>query len=371
MKFATHILGLVLLLVLIGCSSEDEPVVIMEEEKPDPIDTTDMSGGGVDMPRTYSVETQRLGDLWINISTPSDYDENIKYPVLYYNDGDLYAGVFGLLTTLEAPPFIMVGISGDNDRGERFSPYEDPELGDITPQASVYSDAIIDDIIPFVEDKYSIDNTKKAIFGISLGGLHATWMAIEYPQVFSFVGALSPSYWVSNEALFGEDLSNLVQSEISIPTKIYFDRGTGEWRNHLSFVSRLKAAGLIYGKSLYYYEVIGGQHTTQFWQARIEIPFRLFLEGINASDEPIDLECRAYCAMDLTNNNFSTTRINPIIEYESGIKFSVISEAEYRIVSGSGRIAEDGTYTVTSDSPMEVEASYLDEKDRATLNKCN
>ena len=75
--------------------------------------------------------------------------------------------------------------------------------------------------------------------------------------------------------------------------------------------------------------------------------------------------------MDLTNNNRSTTRINPIIEYDNGVKFSVISEAEYRIVSGSGRIAEDGTYTITSDSSMEVEASYLDKQDREILDKCN
>jgi len=250
-----NFLILICFLGLISCAPKDDPIDIeteTETETTEPIDSMDTTGGNPGPNRTYSTESYSVGDWGVEIYIPSDYDSLKKYPVLYFNDGDLYANVFGFLTSADAPAFIMVGISGENDRGERFSAYSDPDLGSITPSATIYSDAIIDDILPFVENKFTIDRNKRAIFGISLGGLHATWIAIKYPQVFSFVGAISPSYWVGNEAIFEENLSDLSPPGLSRKTKIYFDRGSAEWRNHLSFVSRLQSAGLIYGRSLFY-----------------------------------------------------------------------------------------------------------------------
>ncbi len=357
---------------LLACSSNNDPLVtIPDDDMEDPDDTLDTGND----PRTYSAETFSVGDWEIEISVPSDYDDSKRYPVIYYNDGDLFADVFGFLTTLNAPPFIMVGISGTNNRAERFLDYQDPvvsaDLGDYTPKASLYSEAIIDEIMPFVEDKYKIDGSKKAIFGISLGGLHATWMAIKYPQVFNFIGALSPSYWVANEALFMENLDDLVPSGLAAPTKVYFDRGSAEWRNHLSFISLLKTAGLKYGETLFYYEVFGADHSPEDWILRIAIPFRLFLEGIDTPEEPTQLELRSYCAFDLTNDNENTTRLNPIIYYENGIKFSVITEAEYTITQGNGSVANDGTYNISSGSSMSVEATYLGLKKVVTVTGCN
>lgn len=354
----------------IGCSSNDDLLVMP------PDDDTLMPNDTMDIPddpqtRTYSTETHVLGDWWIEIYVPSDYDSTVQYPVIYFNDGDVYADVFGVLTTLNASAFIMVGIAGDFDRAARFSPYDDPELGTFTPSADQYSDAIVNEIMPFVEDKYTINANKKALFGISLGGLHATWMAINYPQIFDFVGAISPSYWVANEALFSENLNGLDPPGLPPPTTIYYDRGTAEWRNHLSFISKLKAAGLEYGESLFYHEVIGADHFPEDWLLRGHIPFRIFMEGVSTSEMPIQFKLHSYCAFDLTNNNESTTRLNPIVQYENGVKFSVISDAEYSINQGSGSIAVDGTYTISSGSSMVVEAEYKDLTDVETVNDCN
>jgi len=347
--------------------------MISDDEAMDTNDSMDVVE--VDPTRTYSTETYSVGDWGIQIYVPSDFDSTSTYPIIYFNDGDLFADVFGFLTSLEASAFIMVGITGDNSRAERFLSYNDPvvsaDLGAYTPSANIYSDAIVEEIIPFVEDKFKIDRNKKAFFGISLGGLHATWMAIKYPQVFNFIGAISPSYWVANEAVFEENLSALDPPGLAVPTKLYFDRGSAEWRNHLSFVSRLETAGLVYGKSLFYYEVIGANHALEDWQFRINVPFRLFMEGIGPSEAPTLLKLHAYCAQDLTNNNANTTRLNPIIQYENGINFSLMSEAEYTINQGSGSIADDGTYTISSGSSMTVEAAYQGLTDVETLNDCN
>ena len=368
------LLSLICLIGVLSCSKNDGPIVIKPDENTgDPADTTNTTGN--DPARLYKTETHLVGDWGIEISVPSDYDSLKKYPIIYFNDGDLFADVFGFLTTLDAPAFIMVGISGDNSRAERFLPYNDPvvsaDLGAYTPNASVYSDAIVNEIMPFVENKFRIDGNKKAFFGISLGGFHATWMAVKYPQVFNFIGAISPSYWVANEALFEENLSELDPPGLTPPTKIWFDRGSKEWRNHLSFVSKLKSAGLIYGKSLFYYEVEGADHTSEDWLLRIDVPFRLFLEGISNSDIPTHLVLRAYCAKNLSNNNVNTTRLNPVIHYENGIKFSVITEAEYTKIQGSGSIASDGTYSISSGISMEVRANYQNFTDVETLTDCN
>lgn len=368
------LLFLVCFLALWSCSSEDDQMMnIPDDETLEPIDTMDTIDNEPN--RTYSTESYSIEDWGIEIYVPSDYDSINKYPVIYYNDGDLFADVFGFMTSVDIPPFIMVGISGTNSRAERFLAYDDPvvsaDLGNYTPNAVAYSDAIVNEIMPFVENKFNINQNKKALFGISLGGLHATWLAVKYPQVFDFIGAISPSYWVANEAIFEENLSVLDPPGLSVPTKIYFDRGSAEWRNHLSFVSKLKTAGLVYGNSLFYYEVVGADHAPEDWQLRIDVPFKIFLEGVSVIDEPTQLEFRSYCAFDLSNNNQNTTRLNPIIHYENGIKFSVISEAEYTINQGNGSIADDGTYNISSGSSMVIEAAYKNLADVETVNDCN
>ena len=356
-------------LALSSCSDSDTgigPII-----PTDPKDTLDNMGGGET--RTYSSDIYDVGDWTVEIFIPSDYDSTSRYPVLYFNDGDHFGDIFGILTTLDVDPFIMVGMSGENSRRERFLPYLDQDVantyGEYVPSAEAYSDAIVNEIMPFVESKYKVLGNKKALFGISFGGLHATWMAIKYPQVFDFIGALSPSYWVANESLFMEDASVLKPPGLSAPTTIYYDRGSVEWRNHLSFAAQLKSEGLEYGKSLFYYEVVGGAHTAEHWLLRLDVPFKLFMEG--TPDEPTLLEFRTYCSLDITNNNANTPRANPIVHFENGVRYSVISEADYSVIDGSGSISSDGTYNITSGVSMVVRASYMGVSDEAVLQECN
>ena len=358
------------LLGVLGCSSDDGVIDIIPV---DPMDT--MNDPGNDPMRTYTSDTYSVGDWTVEVFVPSDYDSTLRYPALYFNDGDLFGDLFAVLTTLDAPPFIMIGLSGSNSRSERFLPYEDAgvsdELGPYTPNASGYSDAIVGEIIPFVEANFNINRNKQALFGISFGGLHATWMAINYPQVFSFVGAMSPSYWVADESIFGEDLSGLDPPGLSVPTRIYYDRGQAEWRNHLSFISKLKGAGLEYGESLFYYEVPGADHMAEDWLLRIDVPFRLFLEGVDSAEDPTLFELRSYCAQDLSNNDKNTTRLNPIVYYENGVRFSVITEANYDITNGSGTIGTDGTYVINGGTSMVVRATYQGMVATQKVSECN
>lgn len=348
-------------LAIVGCS--DEPTLI--DPMPD-----DEEEEEEEEQRIYKSETFDLGDYDVEIYYPSDYDSTKRYPILYFNDGGLFADVFGLLQFVETDPFLMVGILGQNPRAERFLPYFDPDIGDYTPGAEAYSTFIVEEVVPFVEGKYNVNSSKRAIFGISFGGIHATWIGIRYPEVFTFVGALSPSFWVDEGAILSESVSSLVQSGVGVPHRFYFDRGTAEWRNFVSFVSHLKSAGLEYGQNIFYYEVIGAAHETEYWALRIKVPLKLFLEG-NPEEQLKGLELQTYCIPHEQASNPPHQRLNPIVSYTNGVIMSVMTEATFEITAGSGMVMSDGTYTVTSGSTMTVNVSYKGFSKSIVLSGCD
>lgn len=324
--------------------------------------------------RFYNSDLYIVDGIFVEVYTPSDYDSTRKYPIIFLNDGDLFADIYAKLLVLPADPFIMVGLSDDRKRAERFLPYFDSELrdniGEYTPQAEAYSRSLVEEVIPFVEERYSVNSGKRAIFGISFGGLHATWIAIRYPQVFSFIGALSPSYWVRGYALWTEPLYNLNQGGLGISTTFYIDRGTQEWRNYLPFIQLLKDEGLRYGQTIFYNEVPGGDHTVNDWYFRIDIPFRLFMEG-TARATDVQWDISDYCVELWDQPGVKYGRINPTLTFNNGIKYSVTSEATYTILEGTGLVLSDGNYFINRGSSLTVLVSYQDFSTTITIDKCN
>ena len=183
MKSHFHITSLILILFLfIQCGKEEPIIETPEEDMEMPMDTTDQEEMG---DRFYQSKSYIVDKINVEVYFPSDYDSTLRYPVIYLNDGDLFADIYAQLLNLEADPFIMVGLSDDRIRAERFLPYYDQwvrdNVGEYTPKASDYSRSIVEEVIPFVEARYSIRSNKRAIFGISFGGLHATWISINFP----------------------------------------------------------------------------------------------------------------------------------------------------------------------------------------------
>ncbi len=260
-------------LLLTGCSSDDEPDII-ENDPEDPEEIVEKPFN-----RTYEVDKQQVGDYFVEIFYPSDYESTRLYPIMYFNDGDLMAEIFGRLTSLRIDPFIMVGIAATNPRAERFLAYDDPGIPN-EPRAREYSEAIVNEIIPAVESQYSVNTLKRAIFGISFGGLHATWIGIKYPDVFSFSGAISPSFWVGGDAIMSDTVDQLKVQGPSNSNTFYFDRGTAEWYQLTPFIDHLKInAGLRYGKEIFYYEVLGATHSGPSWEQRVTSHLGCSLKG--------------------------------------------------------------------------------------------
>ena len=173
----------------------------------------------------------------VYIQLPAGYDpadKSKKYPVLYMCDGQNLFGQGRTLSgyewecdeTLRAmmgnggDGMIIVGIAcGDTDvlRNHELT----PNIGTLNPLLSyigessrsyengggkVFSDFVVDEVIPYIEGKYNT-NSIRGIAGSSSGGIEAFYIGIENMDKFRFIGALSPAFILYDQSVWNTYLS--------------------------------------------------------------------------------------------------------------------------------------------------------------------
>src|SRR5687768_1755725 len=179
----------------------------------------------------------------VNVYIPDGYDTTHTYPAIYFNDGEtIFAPGYGwtlnnkldqLISDKIIEPVIVVAIDSKSSRLSWYNPYNDDWIkqnwGFYTPQANEYMLLINETIIPFIEKNYSVKKqaSARAIIGYSLGGLHATWAGLTHGSVFGFSAALSPSYWVADNAILNDIKTRQDES------RFWFDLGTAEWQYYI------------------------------------------------------------------------------------------------------------------------------------------
>lgn len=315
-------------------------------------------------------------ELEVTVFVPEDYDPGKAYPVLYFNDGEGFeAGLhldFSAITHLikkgELPSLIMVAIYAGGNRHEKYNPYMDSTImqssGPYFPKGEQYSRQLVNVLLPFIEQKYSINKEKRGLIGISLGGLQSSWLALKHPGVFSFIGSISPAFWVKNYALLKEDMSQALKS-----TRFYFDIGTGEWNYYLPFIKRLEEAGLEYGKDIFYREIPGARHLNQDWKGRMVSIVRLFLLDLPGALTSWTIEVE--CIPSARQPGRFFRRINPVVFLEGNIPYSLAYAAKYTIVKGSGVVKEDGRFEIKEGNSMTVEVSYREWSKKVKVKNCH
>ena len=135
------------------------------------------------------------------VYTPPGYSEDTAYPVLYLLHGiggdetewQRFASPGALLDNLieagEAEPMIVVmpnGRAQPNDRAE----------GDVfasAPAFAVFERDLLDDVIPAIEARYSVDADRqhRALAGLSMGGGQSLNFGLGHLDTFAWVGAFS------------------------------------------------------------------------------------------------------------------------------------------------------------------------------------
>lgn len=160
-----------------------------------------------------TVHSKILGeDRVLNIYVPEDYNEKLKYPVIYLLDGSAdedFIHVVGIVQfntfswINRIPKSIVVGIANKQRKYDFTSPSNrvgDQKLIPKNGGSAQFIAFIEKELQPYVEKHYSTDHTR-TIIGQSLGGLLATEILFTKPELFDKYVIISPSLWWQDGAL--------------------------------------------------------------------------------------------------------------------------------------------------------------------------
>lgn len=309
---------------------------------------------------------------------PDGYEkEKTRYPVIYMHDGqNLFSErlsyiwewqVDDILNRLiqegKMQKVVVVGIYNSSKRAEEYTPFADRDFGG--GKAREFSALIVDRIIPYIEKKYRVSRSRsnRAVMGSSFGGILSLWMGYTYPEVFSMVGAISPSLWIADGAMLLE-----LEKQPKKPIKIWIDQGTGEWSDFTrNAVTILKQKGYRYGRELFYYEAKGEEHNEVAWSRRVECPFIIF-KGKRAR-EAVDLRLDINLVPQFAVGPHRMV-VNPVAKFDNGLWYSLFSSAKYSVEGSrknAARIDPTGILIFNGERRARVNVRYRDIKRAVTI----
>ncbi|MFS1513883.1 non-ribosomal peptide synthase/polyketide synthase [Chengkuizengella sp. SCS-71B] len=317
---------------------------------------------------TIEVEGRKM-----QIYLPESYHTtDTIYPVVYMHDGQsVFADTAESIgwkvdQTLKeltnkglVEEMIVIGIYSDKEhRAEEYIPYKESSLNTDGLQAKTYAEFLVNTIIPYIDKHYRTIPSKehRAIIGSSLGAVHALWLAYEYPDVFSTVGALSPSFWVGERAIY-TDLINKPKPELNI----WVDMGNVEEYYEATFIDLLEEQGFTYGEDVFYYLEEGALHNELAWEKRVKNALILF--NGKTPNMAVHMEVNVNFIKDIMNDpskdeDKGVIEINPIIEMDNGMKFSARQLAEYTVINKEeGMVDSRGFVTFKTGENLLVEVS--------------
>ncbi|MEN8704013.1 MAG: alpha/beta hydrolase-fold protein [Polaribacter sp.] len=215
--------------------------------------------------------------VWVYL--PPNYATSTKkFPVIYmhdaqnlFDDETSYAGEWNVDETLNSyfktskKGFIVVGVeNGGEKRIEEYTPWSNKKYGG--GKGAIYIDFLVNELKPYIDENYRTKTKSKhtAIIGSSLGGLISFYGGLKYPDVFGKIGALSPSFWFSNNSYaFASRNSNTKN------TKLYLLIGDKEGGSMVSDTEKMEQLLLEKGfpkEKLKTKIVADGKHTESFWR---------------------------------------------------------------------------------------------------------
>lgn len=154
---------------------------------------------------TYFSQTTGL-ERGANVLLPPDYDPEKQYGVLYFQHG-IFGDEYSLLgDTANAIPEILGNLSAQGQAREVIAVFpnmyaaSDPqqEPGFTAEGVAPYDNFInelVNDLIPYIESHYSVSARRedRGILGFSMGGRETLYIGINRPDLFGYIGAISPA----------------------------------------------------------------------------------------------------------------------------------------------------------------------------------
>lgn len=211
------------LLLLLACMYVFQCMAIPLTRASDKLTILQLPQHTYSSPRIHVVSHQVPADSFaqivqVNVFLPADYQSTDKrLPSVYINDGQ-DADAVALAETLQnlydekkIRPIIVIAVSmlpdrmatyGYSDRKAKQSLPAETRYGSVGMRAHDYSAWLAESLVPYIDAQYRTiaKPESRAILGWSLGAANAFNIAWNYPDVFSRVGAFSPSFWLSSKS---------------------------------------------------------------------------------------------------------------------------------------------------------------------------
>jgi enterochelin esterase-like enzyme len=209
-------------------------------------------------------------------------DKTRRYPVLYLLHGSpgqqtnwLTGGGAGqsedILSSLgKAPQMILVMPDGNGRAGET------SEWGNSGDGKQLLENAIVDDLVPYVDRKYRTltDARHRAIGGLSMGGFGAANIGIHHPSLFGSIIALGGYYhadgkiWGTNPAYLraNSPATDLLQQKQAWRSHYFIGGATKDdlYGDSQRFASELKQLRIAYT-----FDTESGYHSWKVWHVEL------------------------------------------------------------------------------------------------------
>jgi enterochelin esterase family protein len=171
----------------------------------------------------------------IHIWLPPDYNDDMKYPVVYFQDGRDYIECALVPHTLNEliksgniKPVIAVFVTPPN--------LHQPKMPNRMTEYGMNDDYVkffADELVTYIDSKYSTQQNSdgRLVVGDSFGGLISTYISFKHPEIFRM--AYSQSGYFS----FNDDkLINLIRNSERKQIRLFVDVGTYERKVGASFL---------------------------------------------------------------------------------------------------------------------------------------
>jgi len=167
----------------------------------------DVPHGDIRIKKYFSKVTNSWRQLYLY--TPPGYDarQEEKYPVLYilHGGGEDQTGwatqgktdliIDNLIAAKKTSPMLVVMMDGNLGSGG-FAGFGEQSL-------RMFENELLQSVIPFIETNYRVatEPNKRALAGLSMGGLQTLYAGIKNTDKFSYLGVFSSGWWANQPAL--------------------------------------------------------------------------------------------------------------------------------------------------------------------------
>jgi predicted alpha/beta superfamily hydrolase len=269
-------------------------------DSPGPVAETKSTATGT-LETLHNVKSPELGNARdVIVYLPPDYKTGDKrYPVLYMHDAQ---NLFDAATAFvkqewradeaaealarKGQGLIIVGIENNSERGAEYTPFPAPMNG-YAPRGDAYDAFVVKTLKPMIDARFRTlpDREHTGVAGSSLGGLISLYMGLSHPDVFGFVGAFSPSFFVADFSLF-----RWVKARpAGAPLRVYLDTGDREHDSpafNAVAVEGVEDLGEQLERQGHAVKVViakGARHNEDAWAPRLPAVLEWFVTGRGAA----------------------------------------------------------------------------------------